>query len=174
MKEYNRIQTIIANIPYAAMVLLGAVTISYGSSFAPFALTAAGFYIIYGVIGSIWTMVFICPYCAYYDSRQCPCGYGVISARFVRKGEGECFSEKFKRHIPVIVPLWLIPLVWGLTALWYKPSWILFSLILAFVINSYLILPLVSRKHSCSECPQKDDCPWMGVGTRKGAKSQLT
>ena len=25
-----------------------------------------------------------------------------------------------------------------------------------------LVLPLLSRKHGCSQCPQKSDCPWMG------------
>lgn len=31
----------------------------------------------------------------------------------------------------------------------------------AFVVNSFVILALMSSRHSCSECPQKHDCPWM-------------
>ena len=164
MKEYSRLQTTIANIPYAAMALLGAATIACGFTYSPWALASAGGYVAYAIAGTVWTMVFICPYCAYYATRGCPCGYGTISARLVRKGERDCFPEKFRRHIPVIVPLWLIPVVAGGVALWVSFSWWLTGLVAAFAINAYVILPLVSKKHSCTECPQKDTCPWMGTG----------
>ena len=81
MKEYSRLQTTIANIPYAAMALLGAATIACGFTYSPWALASAGGYVAYAIAGTVWTMVFICPYCAYYATRGCPCGYGTISAR---------------------------------------------------------------------------------------------
>jgi hypothetical protein len=31
-----------------------------------------------------------------------------------------------------------------------------------FAVDAFIILPVLSRKHGCVECPQKDDCPWMG------------
>lgn len=167
VQQYTRLQTVIANIPYSIMILLGAVIISLGSGFSLTGLIGATGYILYGIAGSAWTMIFICPYCAYYATRSCPCGYGMLSARMVRRGEGSCFSEKFRRHIPVLVPLWFIPVICGGIALWYSPSWVLAGALLVFSINSFVVLPLVSRKHSCSECPQKDDCPWMSVGIRK-------
>jgi hypothetical protein len=100
----------------------------------------------------------------YYDNRGCPCGYGIVSARLVQKGDQECFARKFKRHIPAIVPLWLIPVACGAAALnrGYSPG--VAGLIAAFAVNAFIILPLLSRRHSCSECPQKDDCPWMTPG----------
>ena len=41
-------------------------------------------------------------------------------------------------------------------------SWMTFGLVLVFIIESWIILPIVSKKHGCIECPQKDQCPWMG------------
>ena len=164
MREYTRSETILANIPYGAMVLIGAATIGCGWGFAPWALAGAGGFLAYGVAGAFWIMIFICPYCAYYATRGCPCGYGTIAARIVGKGERNCFSERFRQHILVIIPLWLIPVACGGMALWRSFSWPLVGLVSAFVINSYVVLPLVSRKHCCADCPQKDGCPWMGSG----------
>jgi hypothetical protein len=164
MREYSRTQTAIANLPYAVMLLTGAAVIARGFDFSAWAMAGAAGYAAYGVGGSVWIMVFICRYCGYYGTRGCPCGYGLWAARLVRKGGQECFATKFKRHIPVIVPLWLIPAACGVVALGrgFAPglAWLLGG----FVLHSFVILPLVSRRHACSECPQKDDCPWMAKG----------
>jgi hypothetical protein len=161
MKEYTRAQTTVANIPYAIMLLTGAIVIALGWKLSAWAIAAAAAYVAYGIGGSIWIMVFICRYCGYYGTRGCPCGYGVIAPRFVQKGEHECFAAKFKRHIPVIVPLWLIPPACGILQLTRDFSKGLLWVLCIFAVNSFVILPLVSRRHACSECPQKEDCPWM-------------
>jgi hypothetical protein len=81
----------------------------------------------------------------------------------VRKGEVNCFSEKFKRHIPVIVPLWLIPVGAAAVVLVSESfSWWLLGMVIAFALDAFVILPLMSTKHGCRECPQREDCPWMG------------
>ena len=165
MREYTKLQTVTANPPYGVMVLIGAGIIAYGFGLSPWALAAAACYFVYGITGALWIMICMCPYCTYYNTRGCPCGYGMISARLVRKGNCECFIEKFRRHIPVIVPLWLIPPVCVVILLIWSFTWWLFSSLVIFIIISYLILPLVSRKHSCLECPQNDVCPWMLRGT---------
>jgi hypothetical protein len=168
MQEYTRTQTVIANLPYTAMLVVGAAVIAWGFNFSAGALTGAASYVAYGVGGAVWIMVFICRYCGYYGTRGCPCGYGVLAARLVRKGEHECFAVKFKRHIPVIVPLWLVPVACGTIALSKAFSMGLAGILAAFVLNSFVILPLVSRRHACSECPQKDTCPWMANPSQKG------
>ena len=164
MHEYTKKDTIIANIPYAAMLLIGAVTIAYAFNFSSSSLIGAAGYVIYGIAGAFWIMIFVCPYCAYYATTKCPCGYGIVSARIVKKGDHDCFAEKFKRHIPVIVPLWIIPVACGAVALWSSFSWQLTGLMVLFIVESCIILPIVSRKHGCTDCPQKDDCPWMAKG----------
>ena len=166
MREYSRFETAIANVPYVGMILIGAVTIAHAYAFSAFGLTSAVCYLAYGVVGALWIMIFVCPHCAYYATTGCPCGYGTVSARIVKKGDRECFTEKFKRHIPVIVPLWIIPVVCGGIGLWLSFSWSLVVLVLAFVVESCVLLPIVSRRHGCVECPQKDQCPWMARGTQ--------
>lgn len=165
MREYTKTETITANIPYAAMIILGALTIAYAYGFSARALAGAAGYFTYGVAGAFWIMIFVCPYCTYYATRGCPCGYGSISAVIRKKGDHNCFAEKFKYHIPAIVPLWIIPVACGGIALWSSFSWTLVGLVVAFAVESCIILPIVSRKHGCVDCPQKDDCPWMAGGT---------
>jgi len=164
MREYTRAQTVTANLPYSIMVLVGAAIIASGFGFSPWAVLGAAGYAAYGIGGAVWIMVFVCPCCSYYGTRGCPCGYGMWAARLVPKSGQECFAAKFRQHIPVIVPLWLIPVVCGAVALWQAFSPGMAWLLGAFILNSFVILPLVSRGHSCSECPQKDDCPWMARG----------
>ncbi len=152
------------NLPYVAMILLGSVIFWMGFASEFWRWFLAGAYLVYGVAGAFWIMVFICPYCHFYDTRLCPCGYGIVAPWFRSKKDGADFPRQFKKHIPVIVPLWFIPLIAGVILLLGGFSWILLGLLIAFVINSHLILPYVSRKYGCATCPQKDTCPWMGCG----------
>ncbi|HEY9172711.1 MAG TPA: hypothetical protein VI136_10550 [Verrucomicrobiae bacterium] len=161
MREYTRWETAAANTPYAAMIVLGAVTIAWGFHLAPWAVAGALTYAAYGVGGAVWIMVFVCPYCAYYGTRGCPCGYGTIAAKLVAKGDRECFAQKFKRHIPVIVLLWIVPVVVGVLALMQSFNGGLLGVVGAFALNSYIVLPLLAKRHSCGDCPQRDGCPWM-------------
>ena len=34
-------------------------------------------------------------------------------------------------------------------------------LLIVFVVDAFVVLPLVSRLYGCGHCPQKADCPWM-------------
>ncbi|MFC1574279.1 hypothetical protein ACFL30_03770 [Candidatus Latescibacterota bacterium] len=167
MREYTIPETILANIPYAGMILIGTMIIAYAFDFTILAYTSAIGYLIYGVIGTLLIITFVCPFCAFYATKGCPCGYGMLSAIIVEKSDRNCFPEKFRRHIPVIVPLWLIPVICGGIAVWNSFSWMLVGLVLVFIIESWIILPIVSMKHCCVDCPQKDDCPWMVRGKKK-------
>jgi hypothetical protein len=161
MREYGTRQALVANAPYVAMVLVGVATILTGFRASPLAFAGAAAYVAYGLASPIWIMVFVCPHCAHYATMACPCGYGIIAARLVHKGDHDRFAEKFKRHIPVIVPLWIIPVVCGGWVLWHKFSWPLLGLMCLFAVNAYVVLPLASTRHSCRECPQRSSCPWM-------------
>jgi hypothetical protein len=161
MRLYSPIQELINNTAYIVMILLGAVILitSYGGSAGGWISAVA--YLAYGIAGSVWIMVFVCPFCRYFDTRSCPCGYGHIAARFCSKQTIECFDEKFKKHIPVIVPLWFIPIVAGVFPMIRNFSLPLLVLLIIFAINAFIILPLVSTRHGCRECPQKETCPWI-------------
>jgi len=161
MKEYSSAQELVNNIPYIVMTVLGTAVLAVGFRNSTWSLIASVTYLAYGIAGAFWIMMFVCPYCRYWNSRSCPCGYGRISAWFRDKSPVECFDEKFKKHIPVIVSLWFIPLLAGLLVVIYNFSWMLLILLVIFTLDAFVILPLISTKHGCKECPQKDMCPWI-------------
>ena len=161
IRKYSPAQELINNIPYLAMTMLGTVifVVTLGSSV--WGLIAAAAYLAYGLMGAFWIMIFVCPFCRYWNTKSCPCGYGRIAAKFRKKKPIECFSEKFKKHIPVIVPLWFIPVLVGVPLVIRSFSWTLLVLLVVFALDAFVVLPLVSTKHGCKECPQRDTCPWM-------------
>jgi hypothetical protein len=161
LPEYTHFQEIIHNIPYIVMIFLGAVVLVVAIGDSISSIIAAVAFLIYGLAGALWIMIFVCPYCGYWNTKSCPCGYGQIAAKLRKKRPIECFSEKFKKHIPVIVPLWLIPVFVGVPFIIRSFSWALLVLLVVFAIDAFVILPLVSTRHGCKDCPQRDTCPWM-------------
>jgi hypothetical protein len=155
-------QAWIDNLPYMAMIAIGAAifSISIGATAWRWGLVVG--YVAYGALGAVWIMFFVCPWCHFYDTNLCPCGYGRIAARLRAKKDGDDFARRFRRHIPAIVPLWFLPPLAGVIALCFSFSWILLVLLVAFAVNSYVILPLLSKHYGCAQCPQKETCPWMG------------
>jgi hypothetical protein len=105
MRKYSHAQEFINNLPYMAMTLLGAAVFIVGFQTLAWQWIAAGAYIIYGLLGALWIIIFVCPYCAYWNTHSCPCGYGCIAAKLRESKSDGCFTDKFKKHIPVIVPL---------------------------------------------------------------------
>jgi hypothetical protein len=160
---FTRSQEFIDNLPYLAMILAGSAIFWVGISGVGWRWLSAGLYLAYGVGGAFWIMLFVCPYCHFYDTRLCPCGYGQIASKLRSRKDGERFAEQFRKHIPVIVPLWFAPLVAGGIPLLRDFSWLLLGLLLLFTVNSFVILPVVSKKYGCARCPQKAGCPWMGT-----------
>jgi hypothetical protein len=160
-KEYTNIEVLLDNLPYIFMGIIGTIINLNIFGISLLGITLSFLYIAYTILGAIWIMIFVCPYCQYFDTNLCPCGYGSISAGFKEKNPETMFSEKFKKHIPVIVPLWIIPLIIGVIHLFLDFNVTLLILVIVFIINSYVILPLLARIYGCGHCPQKDDCPWM-------------
>ena len=158
---YSHVREFVANVPYLLMLMLGAAIIFLTTTEGLLRWLAALGYVLYGLAGSLWIIAFVCPFCHFYDTRQCPCGYGQFAPKFAARQDGGRFAEKFRRHIPVIVPLWLIPPAAGAWTLISHFSIPPLLILIAFLVNSYAILPLLSKRHCCASCPQKTDCPWM-------------
>jgi len=162
MREYSHVQELVNNVPYMAMILLGAAVVVVGLNKSALAWFTGAAYLAYGILGTLWIILFICPYCSYWNTRSCPCGYGTIAAKLRESRSGEHFKEMFKKHILVIVPLWFIPILTGLLLSVLSFSWLLLLLLIVFGLDAFVFLPLFSTKHGCKNCPQKDSCPWMG------------
>ena len=168
-KQYSHTQEVISNIPYILMIVLGMVIFFTGLQPSLWAWPVSLFYLAYGIGGAVWIMVFVCPYCRYYDTRSCPCGYGRIAVKLRPRQADDCFAEKFKKHIPVIVPLWILPVIIAGIALIRGFSVGYLLLVVAFALEAFVVLPLVSTQHGCKECPQRDTCPWMHLKPGKAA-----
>ena len=161
-RAYRGIETFSHNLPYILMTVLGAIVLFRSFSGSAWAhLTAAG-YVLYGLAGAFWIMVFVCPFCRFWDTNSCPCGYGKVAAKIRGRQAEDRFNEKFKKHIPVIVPLWFLPLAAAAPALVRGFSLGLVILVAAFVVDAFVILPRFSSQHGCRDCPQRQTCPWMG------------
>ena len=161
--EYSNVQVLVNNLPYIAMTVLGTAVFVACFADSAWGLVAAGVYLMYGIAGALWIMIFVCPFCQYWGTRSCPCGYGILAAKLRERKALYRFGEKFKKHIPVIVPLWFLPLIAGISVVIRGFSWPILVLLILFALDAFLILPLVSTKHGCKACPQKDTCPWMGI-----------
>src|SRR4030042_608326 len=161
VREYTFFQEFLDNLPYILMVLLGSSVFLFGFHFSFPGFALAIFYILYGVAGAIWIMLFLCPYCHFNGTRPCPCGYGKIAEKWRPKSGENRFSEKFQKQIPIIVPLWIIPSAFGTVFLITDYTLTMLVLMILFTLDAFLVLPLVARFYGCGHCPQKDDCPWM-------------
>ena len=161
IREYSHIQEFVDNLPYIIMVLLGAAIFFTCFGASVWRWITSGLYVLYGILGTFWIIVFVCPYCHYYDTRFCPCGYGRIAAKVRVKHDDSLFMRKFRKHIPVIFPLWIAPVATGLTFLILSFSLWMLILIALFAVNSFVILPLLSTRYGCAHCPQRAECPWM-------------
>lgn len=160
-RTYTGGETFRHNLPYLLMILLGAAVLLWSLRAFAWGPAAASGYVLYGVAGAVWIMVFVCPFCRFWGTDSCPCGYGQIAARMRGRQPGERFDEKFKKHIPVIVPLWFLPLLAAGPALVRGFTWGLVILSTAFVLDAFVILPRFSTQHGCRDCPQRAGCPWM-------------
>ena len=159
---YTHAQEILDNLPYIIMTLLGAGLFLLGFNLSFWGWFAAGLYVFYSIAGTFWIIIFVCPYCFYYGTRTCPCGYGQIAAKLLPAQDGTRFMEKFKKNIPFVFPLWFVPLITGFLFLIRNYNTLMLIIYIFFIINSFIILPLLARKYGCAHCPQKEDCPWMG------------
>jgi len=157
---YTGTQTFLHNLPYILMMVLGAAVLFWSLN-GPWAHVTAGAYLLYGLVGALWIMAFVCPFCRFWGTDSCPCGYGKVAARIRGRQAADRFSEKFKKHIPVIVPLWFLPLIAAGPVLARGFTWGLAILAIVFVVDAFLILPRFSSQHGCRDCPQRQSCPWM-------------
>ena len=158
--EYSTFHTVLSNVPYALVLLLGASIIVVGLGGHAWTWFAAVGFALYGMAGTFWIIVALCPHCPSYGQRSCPCGYGVVAARLRPKGDAANFSRKFRQTIPAIVPLWFIPVVIAAVSLIESFALPLAILVGMFALDAFILLPWLSRGHGCNACPQRERCPW--------------
>ena len=164
--EYSTARVLLDNVPYIVTVILGALLVRYAWNIIP-----AIAFAVYGAVGTLWFIVFICPHCDFYGTKACPCGYGSISAKLLRKRDSTRFEKVFKKNVPVIFPIWIVPVLAGVYGMARSFSSAILILLVVFMVISYAVLPLLSKKHGCLNCPNRERCPWMGKENMKTIKT---
>ena len=112
----------------------------------------------FGSIVLFWGI--ICPYCNHYDTKACPCGYGVVAPRFFKRKKGD-FARIFKRNLSIMYPDWAIPFIAGVYLLWTGLTLLSIGLFVAFCIIGFALIPSISRFVGCAGCEIKSQCPWV-------------
>jgi hypothetical protein len=144
------------NIPTGIMFILGAVIVGF------IWLPCAMLMMLYNLSSIIMFWGLICRRCHHFGTRACPCGYGVLAARYFNKKEGGSFRKIFKKNIIVMYPCWFIPFGAGIYLLCKGSSNVL-PIFIAFVVVSFILIPAISRFVGCKGCELRKDCPWMSA-----------
>ncbi|MCE5230219.1 hypothetical protein LLG95_11550 [bacterium] len=143
------------NFPVAVMFVLGAAIV--------WPITAVGALVFLGYCGLsivlFWAL--ICPYCHHYNTRACPCGYGIMAPKFFKPRPGRDFKKVFKKNIAVMYPCWAVPFVAGVYRLWADYSRPLLAIFVAFCVIGFVFIPLIAKLVGCRSCTMKANCPWM-------------
>jgi hypothetical protein len=146
---------VLDNLPTLVLIVLGTWIISEISLYGAIA------YSVYSAFSIVWFWAKICPYCHHYDTYACPCGYGIISARFFRRRRDKSFKKVFRRNLGIVFPNWFIPAIISAYLLVSQFTNELLILSAGFYFIGFLVIPLISKWVGCKNCEIKEDCPWM-------------
>ncbi len=146
------------NLPTAVLFLLGAALT--GMVWRP--LGAA--MLVYNLLSIVLFWKLICRHCRHLGTRSCPCGYGVLAARYFKGIPGSDFRKIFRKNIAIMYPCWFIPFAAGVTLLLTRYSHGIVLLFAAFVVVGFIVIPFISRFAGCKGCSLKSECPWMSSG----------
>jgi hypothetical protein len=143
------------NIPTILLILLGFIII-YKVSFAGAVIFGA-----YALFSIVWFWAKICPYCHHYNTLACPCGYGIISAKFFKRKDNKSFRKVFRRNIGIQFPNWFVPLTVTIYLISTSYSKQILYLTISFIITGFVLIPAISKLVGCRNCEIKEDYPWM-------------
>ncbi|UCE39408.1 MAG: hypothetical protein JSW00_09355 [Thermoplasmata archaeon] len=126
-------------------------------------------YVLYCIFSTLWFMRFICAHCPHFDNPKCPSGYARVAAKLFKERDSKKFNDTFRRHIGIVFPSWILPVLAGIYLLYYEFSITLLVLFSIFIIMGFIMLPVITKKYGCEDCNLKDSCPRMaGFKKRKG------
>ncbi len=149
---------VLDNVPTVLLFVLGSFILARLSA-------AAGLlYLAYSISSIVWFWARICPYCRHFDTLACPCGYGAISARIFKRRTGSGFRKIFRKNIVYLFPMWFVPPAAGAYALAVDFSVPLLILVVAFAVDGFAVIPLISKLVGCKNCEIRAECPWMERG----------
>ena len=155
------------NVPTAVLFVLGAILA--GIVWWPLAI----FMMLYSLSSIVMFWILICRYCQHFSTRACPCGYGIIAAKYLHRKEGGDFRKIFRKNIAIVYPCWFIPLAAGAYLLYTRFSGEILAIYSSFILVGFVLIPMISRFVGCKGCDLKQQCPWMSQGVSQGVRPQL-
>jgi len=117
-----------------------------------------GIYLLFSITALLLYMKFVCLYCFCYKTQSCHDGYHIIAKRLFKPGKGKSFYRQFKRYVPVVYPIWFLPVPAAIYVLITQFSRLFFGYVIIFSIFGFIILPLMS-KNQCTRCKNGPNCP---------------
>lgn len=146
---------VLDNAPTMVMFALGAALLWL--IWWPFSII----FLVYGGLSIVLFWGLICPHCHHFDTRACPCGYGVIAPTFFKFKGTEDFKRVFKRNLTIMYPGWIVPFLAGVYLLRLDPTLLVLGLFISFCLIGFVAIPAISKFIGCKGCEIKDQCPWM-------------
>jgi len=143
------------NIPTLGLFMLGAILA--GILWWPLAIII----LLYDFLAIVMFWGLICRHCLHFDTKACPCGYGLVAPRYFKKLEGKNFREVFRKNIIIMFPSWFIPLGVGIYLLFARFSQPTLMIFLVFLVVGFILIPAISRFVGCKGCDLQKECPWM-------------
>jgi hypothetical protein len=149
---------LIDNLPTVSLFILGTIIISRISMIAGMA------YFLYCCASIVWFWARICPYCHFYNTYACPCGYGIIASKLFKSKKGKSFRQAFNQNIVVLFPCWFLPPITGVYLIITRYSLLFLIMVILFCLTGFVLIPLISKLIGCKNCNNKENCPWMKKG----------
>ncbi len=162
---------IVEDLPTFVMFILGAVIFLLSSPHAGWLY--ALIYLTFCVVSLLWFMRFICSHCLNAYNAGCPSLFGGIASRFFKQRPPEAYAESFRRNIVILYPCWFVPPIVGLYQLISACSVPMLVALIAFALDAFVILPLASKGHGCTDCAMAAECPRMTHTQPKSANPKF-
>jgi hypothetical protein len=118
----------------------------------------AGAYVAYSLLCMYVLLPYlVCTSCSYYG-HTCHSGQGQIAGLLFSPRDRAEFAVRF-RHMRLAAPVFLAPLVGGITMAIVRPSFILAANTIGFGILALGCARLVTQRLGCPRCKQQSICP---------------
>ncbi|MBN2389673.1 MAG: alpha/beta hydrolase [Anaerolineae bacterium] len=162
---------IIEDLPTFATFILGAAIFFLASPRAGWLY--ALIYLAYCAFALTWFMRFICSHCLNAYNAGCPSLFGGIASRLFKQRPPEAYAESFKHNIAILYPCWFVPPIVALYQLVTAYSVPMLIALIAFALIAFVVLPLLSKGHSCTNCAMAAECPRMKKQQPKSANPKF-
>jgi len=136
---------------YVALIALGAATLYLAIGEAPLNWIIAAAFVVYAPVAGY---IFAARGCGNSAHRS----VGAVPGH-----AGEKRTAAFLLHLPILLPAWLAPPIVAGVALSAEWSVALAAVAAAFLVEAFIVLPLVARLAVCVRCPQRHGCPFMSL-----------